>query len=164
MGAREGHRLSRLHGKRAKPIAGFTMIELIIAMVIITILAAMAIPLYAQYVERAKVVVCVTELKSMVQLIESFKYDKGRLPTNLAEIGWSKNDPWTKSYNYLDISNGKNQAMSRKDRHLVPINSEYDLYSMGKDGQSKPRLTKAVSQDDIIVANNGNYIGLAAAF
>jgi len=49
----------------------------------------------------------------------------------------------------------------RKDRNLVPINSYFDLYSKGKDGQSKPPLTVPVSQDDIIYASDGAYIGLA---
>ena len=47
----------------------------------------------------------------------------------------------------------------RKDHNLVPINSDFDLYSMGKDGASAPPLTAASSQDDIIRANNGEYYG-----
>jgi len=52
-------------------------------------------------------------------------------------------------------------GQARKDRNLVPINSHFDLYSKGKDGQSRPPLTVPVSQDDIIYANDGAYIGLA---
>lgn len=54
-----------------------------------------------------------------------------------------------------------NMGDVRKDRNLVPINSHYDLYSMGKDGQSRPPLTAPVSKDDIIYANDGAYVGLA---
>ena len=49
----------------------------------------------------------------------------------------------------------------RKDRFLVPINSCYDLYSMGKDGQSVPPLTAKASWDDIVRANDGAFVGLA---
>ena len=52
----------------------------------------------------------------------------------------------------------------RKDRFLVPINSDFDLYSMGKDRISQIPLTAKASRDDIIRANDGAYIGLAYAF
>jgi general secretion pathway protein G len=52
----------------------------------------------------------------------------------------------------------------RKDRNLVPINSDYDLYSMGPDGESMPPLTAARSRDDIVRANNGGFVGTAEAY
>ena len=55
-------------------------------------------------------------------------------------------------------------ALARKDRFLVPINSDYDLYSLGADGESKPQLNNAVSQDDVIRARDGSYVGLAENF
>ncbi len=54
--------------------------------------------------------------------------------------------------------------MPRKDRFLVPINSDYDLYSKGKDGESKAPLSPKVSHDDIIRANDGAFVGLASEF
>lgn len=53
---------------------------------------------------------------------------------------------------------------ARKDRFLVPINSDFDLYSMGKDGQSVGPLTAQKSHDDVIRANDGEFYGLAANF
>jgi general secretion pathway protein G len=41
----------------------------------------------------------------------------------------------------------------------VPINSDFDLYSMGEDGKSSPPLTAKSSRDDIVRANNGAYYG-----
>jgi general secretion pathway protein G len=55
-------------------------------------------------------------------------------------------------------------AECRKDRNLVPINTDYDLYSMGADGKSVPPLTAMASRDDIIRANDGQYIGLASRY
>lgn len=52
----------------------------------------------------------------------------------------------------------------RKDRFLVPINTYFDLYSMGPDGMSAAPLTAAASRDDLIVANDGDYIGLASLY
>jgi general secretion pathway protein G len=54
--------------------------------------------------------------------------------------------------------------MARKDRFLVPINSTYDLYSMGADGKSVLPLTAKHSHDDIIRANDGTYIGVAELY
>lgn len=55
-------------------------------------------------------------------------------------------------------------AMARKDRFQVPINSDFDLYSMGPDGQSKPPLNTPVSRDDILRANDGAFYGIAEEF
>jgi general secretion pathway protein G len=52
----------------------------------------------------------------------------------------------------------------RKDRFLVPVNSDYDLYSMGKDGQSQAPFTAKASRDDIVRASDGQYVGLAEDF
>lgn len=55
-------------------------------------------------------------------------------------------------------------GQARKDRNLVPINSDFDLYSVGRDGQTAPALTAKVSQDDIVRANNGGFVGLASDY
>jgi general secretion pathway protein G len=55
-------------------------------------------------------------------------------------------------------------ALARKDRFLVPINSDYDLYSMGPDGESKATLNAPVSRDDIIRAADGAFYGRAEKF
>ena len=44
------------------------------------------------------------------------------------------------------------------------MNSDYDLYSTGKDGAGSPPITAKPSQDDVIRASNGSYVGLAANF
>lgn len=52
----------------------------------------------------------------------------------------------------------------RKDHFLHPINSDFDIYSMGKDGDTVAPLTAKKSHDDIIRANDGGFYGLAANF
>ncbi len=56
------------------------------------------------------------------------------------------------------------QGLMRRDRNMVPINSRFDLYSKGKDGESHPPLTTKASWDDIIRANDGSFVGLAANY
>ncbi len=52
----------------------------------------------------------------------------------------------------------------RKDHFLHPINSDFDIYSMGRDGDTVAPLTAKKSHDDIIRANDGGFYGLAANF
>ncbi len=46
----------------------------------------------------------------------------------------------------------------------MPINSTYDLYSMGKDGKTVVALTAKASRDDVVRANDGGFIGLAVKY
>jgi general secretion pathway protein G len=96
--------------------------------------------------------------------LERYFIDKNRYPGSLAELGMDGlRDPWGNSYRYLAILGGgfRVQTRVRKDNNLVPINSDFDLYSMGKDGRSSVPLTAPNSLDDVIRANNGRYIGAA---
>jgi len=55
------------------------------------------------------------------------------------------------------LGSGKTNVMSqvRKDHFLVPVNSDYDLYSVGADGQTRSQLQNKSSLDDVIRAGNG---------
>ncbi len=46
----------------------------------------------------------------------------------------------------------------------MPINSQFDLYSRGRDGASQPPLTAGPSLDDVVLANDGGFVGLAAEY
>lgn len=65
---------------------------------------------------------------------------------------------------YAAAGGNASRGTPRKDRFLHPINSDYDLYSMGKDGESVEPLTAQKSHDDIIRANDGSFVGLAVEF
>ncbi len=72
-------------------------------------------------------------------------------------------DPWGNGYRYLNHATASNGAY-RKDKNIVPINADYDLYSMGKDGATAAPLTAAPSRDDIVRANNGRFVGRASVY
>jgi general secretion pathway protein G len=59
---------------------------------------------------------------------------------------------------------GGGAGQARKDRFLVPINTDFDLYSVGRDGETAPPLAAAKSRDDVVRAANGAFIGLASKF
>lgn len=146
-------------------IPGFTLIELLIMVAIVGILGAIATPLYSDYINRARIVRAIAEIKEISKLISTYKLDNNKYPESLHEVGYvAFNDPWGAPYQYLNIQTMGKNGKPRKDKFIHPINSDYDLYSKGKDGQSQPPLTAHISKDDIIRANDGAYIGLASEF
>lgn len=144
---------------------GFTLLELMIVIAIIGILAAIATPNFISYRERAMNVQCIQDIKVMEQAIITFYIDTDRYPNDLAEVGFGgMKDPWNNNYRYLNIETAKGKGKLRKDHSLVPINTDFDLYSMGKDGSSVSPLTAKASRDDIVRGSNGAFIGLASNY
>jgi len=145
--------------------SGLTIVELLVAMAIIGVLAGIAIPLYAGYVENTRVQNAMQDIRAISLVIDQYEIDNNSLPNSLADVNYANFlDPWGNPYQYLNIQTAKNKGQCRKDRFVVPINSDYDLYSMGKDGKSVPPLTAKDSRDDIIRANDGAYIGPASGY
>ncbi|MCP5420594.1 MAG: prepilin-type N-terminal cleavage/methylation domain-containing protein [Gammaproteobacteria bacterium] len=146
--------------------AGFTLIELLLAVVVAGLLAALAIPSYSSYLEGLKVDQAINDIRLVDLNIQRFYTVNFRYPTDLGELrdGFPTVDPWGNAYQYLNIALQKGKGKSRKDGKLNPINSDYDLYSVGKDGKSASPLTAKPSQDDIVRANNGGFIGLASKY
>jgi general secretion pathway protein G len=144
-----------------------TLVELVMVMAIISTLSAIAIPLYVDVTEQAKVARAIADIRIVESEIAVFEGTTGRLPLNLAEIGrGTLRDPWNHPYVYLNFAAAgpKANGARRKDRFLVPLNSTYDLYSTGRDGQSQPPLTAKASKDDIVRASDGGYVGLASGY
>lgn len=145
---------------------GFTLVELLVAVAIVVILAFIAYPSYTQYIYKANVAQAKVDINSIEQAIERFYTVEQRYPDTLTEIGMgSFKDPWGNPYKYVNIASGTNYVGTyRKDKFLHPINTDYDLYSMGKDGVTQTPLTAIASQDDIVRANNGAFVDLASKY
>lgn len=153
----------RRHG--ALQQRAFTLVELMITLVVIGALAVIAIPSYVEYIERTRSGRAIKDIAELSMALERFYTENATYPANLAALGANlpSTDPWGAAYQYLgiDVTPPPNKGAMRKDKHMNPLNSDYDLYSMGPDGQTQLPLTAAKARDDIVRAGNGGFIGLA---
>ncbi len=147
----------------AERYLGFTLIELLVALALVGTIASIGVPAYYKYVDKADIADAAVDIRSIEQFIVRYEVRNGELPDALADTGAGIVDPWGNPYQYLRIEGAglKGKGALRKDKKLNPINSDYDLYSMGKDGDSKKPLTAKVSHDDVVRAANGAFVGLA---
>lgn len=143
---------------------GLSLLELLVAVALLAVLALIAVPVYSGYQERTRKVRAINDLRAIEAAVRLFATDRGRYPDSLVEAGLARNDPWEQPYRYLPIEGARNIGHARKDRALNPINSDFDLYSVGPDGLTASQLTAAPSRDDLVRGRNGAFIGVAADF
>lgn len=143
---------------------GFTLTELMLACAAVGLIAAVAVPMYNEQADRARRGQVIGDFGRLEVDITRFRSNNNRLPDTLAELPQGpRMDPWGNAYQYLNIEglgDGSKEKV-RKDKNLHPINSDFDLYSKGPDGDSRPGLTANASRDDIIRAGNGSFVGIA---
>jgi general secretion pathway protein G len=154
--------------KRERFYKALTLIELLIAMAIVGILSAIAVPVYTDYLNDTRVATAQADIANIEAQIERFRALRSRPPDTFAEASIvPPSDPWGNAYKYVrleGLTKAEQDAKCRWDKSEKPLNYDYDLYSMGKDGLTKPKLSNTESFDDIIRANSGGYIGLASEY
>lgn len=237
---------------------GFSLIELMLAISIVGVLAALAVPNYMEFIEKARVARAISELHGLAKDIKGFALAVGTYPNSLIDVGvGTRLDPRGTPYQYyrincgtvddtlnlaklklrrknsprmipasntfsadnewlvaLTVDHGQRRGFlrlaaagcngsgggssggagggsgsgnaggggnaggngggggplcggvsgARKDRFLVPINSDFDVYSMGQNLDTVAPLNPPKSQDDVIRASDGGFYGLARNF
>lgn len=145
--------------------AGFTLLELIMVVAIIGTLAAIAVPVYYRYIEEAKIAKACADIRIFEkEILGSQSEGTDDLPDSLADIGREDYpDPWGNPYQYANHDN-ITPGERRKYKSTVPLNTDFDLYSMGPDGITSPPITTPAGYDDIIRAGDGEYVGPASEY
>ena len=141
------------------------MLEVVLVVGIGAVLAAIAIPSYERYVERTRVAQAVIDIGGISSAISRYEADNREFPDALSDVGaGGMRDPWGSPYQYVNHDEKASRGQWRRDKNIVPINTDFDVFSLGKDRQSKPQLTFKTSRDDVVRANNGRFIGLASEY
>lgn len=118
---------------------GFTLLELLVVMVIIGLLVGYVAPRYFSQVGKSEVKAAMAQINAFEKALDHYRLDVGRYPTTeeglaslvtkpASEPKWQGPyltkavplDPWGRPYQYR--SPGEQQR-------------EYELFSLGKDGQ-----------------------------
>jgi len=151
-----------------KRLRAFTLVELLITVAIIGTLSSIAVPTYNNYMDESRNTTAIIDIQKMVGSLARFQAERGRPPDTLGEAGIQPPpDPWGNPYVYVrlqGLSKHDQDAKCRWDKYDKPLNTDFDLYSMGKDGQTHAKLTDARSHDDIIYAHGGTYVGLVSEY
>jgi general secretion pathway protein G len=137
---------------------GFTLVQMLVVVTIVGVLSSITVPSYRAYVERARNTQAVGDIGDIEIAINRFATTTGNLPPDLAAIGAAARlDPWGNAYRYVNFAGG---GMPRTDQAGLPVNDDYDLYSLGMDGATAASLMDDASRDDIVRASNGGFYGL----
>ena len=149
---------------RRSGTSGWTLVELMFALLVCGVLIALALP--AWHKQRNKVLArhAGQEIAMMSAAIEAYREDHRAYPSSLADVQLGgRADPWGRLYVFYNVD-AQGRGGARKDRALNPINTDFDLYSLGADGLTHTQVSHRRSADDVIRANNGRFAGLGAEF
>jgi general secretion pathway protein G len=135
---------------------GFSMVELITVILIITALAAMVIPSYNNYINKTRNARAMSEIRTLATEISAWSLDhNGSNPPDLAAIGRGGYlDPWQRLYEYSPIAVLEDPFGARL------LNTDFDIYSKGLDGAGTPASGDPGNKDDIVRSNDGAFVGL----
>jgi general secretion pathway protein G len=160
-------------GCRSRPVRqrgwrdqrAFSLLETLIVCALLSTLASLAAGIYVNALKAARITRAIGDLHALDVDIRAFHLRNNRYPTTLVEARpLVPNDPWGRPYVYTNLSVKGGKGKARKDGKLNPINSDFDLYSVGEDGRTMTPLRAPMSKDDVIRARDGAFLGLAADF
>ena len=139
--------------------------ELWIVIPACVILLTIGVPRFRLVVEQSRVSVAIGEVRQISRSIDSYRLLNGLCyPQTLADVGQGDRlDPWGNPYEYRLLATRSRQP-GRTDREGEALNTDYDLFSTGRDGRTLAPVSAEPSQDDILRAANGLYFDRASKY
>jgi type IV pilus assembly protein PilE len=128
----------RIH--RMKSEKGITLIELLVVILIVGILAAIAVPVYTSYLQRARRADAKTALEQLRASQEMFRAEKGSYSTNLTQLVTS----W-------GVSNVAGGSPSSPDYGMLLNSATATTYV----GQAVATSARQLSDGDLFIDQNG---------
>lgn len=126
-------------GETGCPSKGFTFVELMVVIAIITILVSMAIPIYQHTIIRSKETVLANNLFTIRNVIDSYTMDREKAPQNLQDLvtdGYLRTvptDPITgRNDTWITVPEAPDQAMDPANPGIFEVHSGSD--KIGLDG------------------------------
>ena len=108
---------------------GYTLIEIMIVMAIISILVSIAVPIYQKALIRSKEAVLKNNLFSLRTVIDEYTYDKQKAPQSLQELvssGYLRDvplDPMTGSNQWRTIMEDATQSVNQSEPGIFDVRS-----------------------------------------
>lgn len=115
---------------------GFTLIELMVVMAIISILVAVAVPMYQRSVVRAKEAVLRQNLFSIRTVLDEYTYDKAKAPQSLQDLvteGYLRQvpmDPITAEADWTTIQEDAITSVNQTEPGIFDVRSKSDKKSL----------------------------------
>jgi len=142
---------------------GFTFAETLIATALLAVGADAIVGGISGQLERTRIEQAKQEISRIESAVEAYRARHHELPGSLIELGSAVPlDPWGHAYEYVNFD--ARGTVGQRNYNGLPVNSEYDLYSLGPDGRTDADLWSETARDDIVRARDGSFVGSAAEF
>ena len=122
-----------------RPVAGFTLLELLVVVLIIGLLAGFVAPRYFGQVGKSEVNVAKAQIDALEKALDQYRLDTGHYPTTelglVALVQRPTNEPkWSGPYLRKDVPL---DPWGRAYVYKMPgeKGGDFDIVSLGKDGQ-----------------------------
>jgi general secretion pathway protein G len=150
---------------------GFSLVELLAGLAIAGILASVGLSVYAGQAERSRVSLAKAEIATLQLAIARHMsrpgHPGGALPEALTELNLNPDlltDPWGRPYRYARLADSASRELTRTNDQRQPLNRDYDLFSLGRDGATEASIAEPLAADDILRAANGGFVGTTAEY
>jgi general secretion pathway protein G len=127
------------HKGTARGSRGFTLLELMVVLLILTLLATIAAPRVTQYLRKAKAQTAKIQVDALSAAVDSFHLDTGRFPTSDEGLKALMDRP-------ADTATWDGPYLKKRESLIDPWghpylyrnpgqHGEYDVYSLGSDNR-----------------------------